>query len=172
MQSQQKQQQGDCPAMTPVLDPDQCLALISTLPEPYRTMVLVAICTGLRTSEILALRWSRIDFDRLTLKVTVKAVNGRIGRLKAECSEATLPLDRDFAAALQQWKSRCRPTAGDGSSPAPSRTGVSTPAPFRRTTSVLRRGNSASRESDGTRSATLTERGSIPSARRSASNKS
>src|SRR4051794_11368881 len=63
-----------------VLDPDPCLALIASLPDPYRTMVLVAICTGLRVSEILALRWSRIDFERLTMMVMVKAVNGRIGR--------------------------------------------------------------------------------------------
>ena len=74
-----------------ILDPDQCLALISSLPDPYRTMVLVAICTGLRVSEILALRWSRIHFDRLTMMVKVKAVGGRIGRVKTECSEDELP---------------------------------------------------------------------------------
>jgi integrase len=96
-----------------VLDPDQCLALIASLPDPYRTMVLVAICTGLRVSEILALRWSRIQFDRLTMMVKVKAVNGRIGRLKTECSEDELPLDPEFAAVLLDWKARCRPTVGD-----------------------------------------------------------
>ena len=47
-----------------VLDPSQCWKLISSLPESYRVMALVAICTGLRVSEILALRWSRIHFDR------------------------------------------------------------------------------------------------------------
>ena len=95
-----------------VLDPDQCLALISSLPDPYRTMVLVAICTGLRVSEILALRWSRIQFDRLTMLVKVKALNGRIGRLKTECSEDELPLDPDFATVLLDWKAKCRSTVG------------------------------------------------------------
>lgn len=99
---------------TPViLDPDQCLALISSLPDPYRTMVLVAICTGLRVSEILALRWSRIHFDRLTMMVKVKAVDGRIGRVKTEYSEDELPLDPDFAAVLEDWKAKPRQTAGD-----------------------------------------------------------
>lgn len=87
-----------------VLTADQCAALISSLPEPYRTMVTVAICTGLRVSEILALRWSRIDFDRLTLFVRVKAVNGRVGLVTTECSEDDLPLDPDFAAVLKAWK--------------------------------------------------------------------
>ncbi len=63
-----------------VLTADQCVQLVSSIPDPYRTMVSVAICTGLRVSEILALRWSRIDFDRLTMMVKVKVVNGRVGR--------------------------------------------------------------------------------------------
>ena len=57
-----------------VLTVEQCLILISFLPEPYRTMVIVAICTGLRVSEILAMRWSRIDFEKLTMTVKVKVV--------------------------------------------------------------------------------------------------
>jgi integrase len=96
-----------------VLDPEQCWALISALPDPYRTMALVAICTGLRVGEILALRWSRIDFDHLTMMVKLSAVNGRIGRVKTECSEDELPLDPDFADLLLQWKAQSRPTTGN-----------------------------------------------------------
>jgi integrase len=96
-----------------ILEEKQCYDLISSLPEPYRTMVVVAICTGLRVSEILALRWSRIDFARQKMLVKVKAVNGRVGRVKTECSEDELPLDPDFARVLMDWKTRCRPTIGD-----------------------------------------------------------
>ncbi|HEY3705199.1 MAG TPA: site-specific integrase [Terracidiphilus sp.] len=96
-----------------VLTADQCTALISLLPDPYRTMVTVAICMGLRVSEILALRWSRIDLDRLTMSVKVKAVNGRVGRVKTECSEDDLPLDPEFAGLLRRWKEQCRQTPGD-----------------------------------------------------------
>jgi integrase len=102
-----------------VLTVDQCLALLSLLPEPYRTMVVVAICTGLRASEILALRWSRIDFKRLTMLVKVKVVNGRLGPVKTDCSEDELPLDPDFAALLQAWKSQCPATIGDWVFPSP-----------------------------------------------------
>ena len=96
-----------------ILDADQCVAILSSLPDPYRSMVYVAICTGLRVSEILALRWSRIDFDRLTMSVRVKAVNGRVGPVKTECSEDDLPLDPEFAAILRKWKDECRNTPGD-----------------------------------------------------------
>lgn len=96
-----------------VLDPNQCWKLISSLPDPYRTMALVAICTGLRVSEILALRWSRIHFDRLSMTVKLKAVNGRMGRVKTDCSEDELPLDRAFAAMLKKWRKKCRQTPGN-----------------------------------------------------------
>ncbi|HEY6249930.1 MAG TPA: hypothetical protein VI685_08205, partial [Candidatus Angelobacter sp.] len=33
--------------------------------EPYRTMVVVAQCLGLRVSEILALQWPDINFAEL-----------------------------------------------------------------------------------------------------------
>lgn len=96
-----------------VLDPNQCWKLISSLPDPYRIMALVAICTGLRVSEILALRWSRIHFDRLSITVKLKAVNGRTGRVKTECSEDELPLDPAFAGMLKKWRKTCRQTPGN-----------------------------------------------------------
>jgi integrase len=96
-----------------VLTADQCAALISQLPDPYWTMVMVAICTGLRVSEILALRWSRVDLDGLTMSVKVKAVNGRVGRVKTECSEDDVPLDLESAGLLRRWKEQRRDTPGD-----------------------------------------------------------
>jgi hypothetical protein len=40
-----------------IITPEKFQELIAILEEPYRTMVIVAICTGLRVSEVLALRW-------------------------------------------------------------------------------------------------------------------
>jgi integrase len=99
-----------------VLTVEQCLVLISLLPEPYRTMAIVVICTGCRVSEVLALRWSRIDFEKATMMVRVKAVNGRVGRVKTEYSEDELPLDPEFAAVLSSWKKRCPDSRATGSS--------------------------------------------------------
>ena len=46
------------------------LLLARILQEPYRVMVLLAACVGLRTSEISALRWS--DFDWLRNEVFIQ----------------------------------------------------------------------------------------------------
>jgi len=39
-----------------ILTPEKFQELVSTLHEPYKTMIIVAMCTGMRVSEVLALR--------------------------------------------------------------------------------------------------------------------
>ena len=53
---------------------EQLQRLISRLDEPYRTMLWLACVTGLRPSELMALRWSAVDFERKCLWV-LEAVN-------------------------------------------------------------------------------------------------
>lgn len=83
---------------------EQFFLLIGLLPEPYRTMSMVALCTGLRVEELLALYWSDIDFDEMTMMVTRASVHGRISWVKTEYSEDPLPLDAEFGKLLHKWK--------------------------------------------------------------------
>jgi integrase len=62
-------------------------------------MVQVAMCLGLRVSEVLALKWSDFDFENLTLEVVRGLVHGRISDVKTEYGEDLLPLDSAFADA-------------------------------------------------------------------------
>lgn len=89
-----------------VLTVAQFYLILDLLPEPYRTMVLVAQCTGLRVEEILALPWENIHFDTLSMLVDRAVVHGRLQRVKTEYSEDELPLDPDFATVLLDWKRR------------------------------------------------------------------
>ena len=63
-------------------------------------MALVEQCTGLRLSELLALRWAVVDFERLSMAIKEGVVHGRVGPTKTECSEADFPLDPDLATVL------------------------------------------------------------------------
>jgi integrase len=47
----------------------QDYAVVEQLKEPYKQMVHVAMCLGLRVSEVLALKWSDFDFENPTLEV-------------------------------------------------------------------------------------------------------
>ena len=87
-----------------VLTTDQYYLILNLLPEPYRTMVIVAQCTGLRSEEVLALEWSDISFESLSMRVTRAVVHGRVKLVKTEYSEDELPLDPDFATLLLEWR--------------------------------------------------------------------
>ena len=80
--------------------------LLPNLKEPYRTMVIVAQCLGLRVSEIVALKWGDFDFQNLTLLVQRSIVHGRMGALKTEYSRDFVPLDRQLASVLEEWRQR------------------------------------------------------------------
>lgn len=43
------------------LTPQQACALLAELAEPYRTMVLLALLSGMRRGELFGLRWGRVD---------------------------------------------------------------------------------------------------------------
>lgn len=88
----------------PDLTVEQYFLVLNLLPDPYRTMGLSALCTGLRIEEVLAQTWDRIDFARLCMKVEEAVVHGRIGPVKSEYSDDELPLDPEFATVLLDWK--------------------------------------------------------------------
>ena len=94
------------------LEPEKFRDLVSRLKNPYKTMVIVAMCTGLRVSEVLALRWEHIDFDRSVMLVQQGAVNGRIGKVKTEASQDEVPLDPAFVEALLIWRGKAEEKQG------------------------------------------------------------
>ena len=87
-----------------ILTPEKFQELTTFLREPYKTMAIVAMCTGMRVSEVLALRWEHINFEAGVMLVQQGVVNGRIGRVKTEASQDEIPLDPDFAHVLRTWK--------------------------------------------------------------------
>jgi integrase len=97
-----------------ILTVDQFYLILALLPEPCRTMVMVAQCTGLRAEEVLALEWQNIDFESLSMRVVRAVVHGRVKTVKTEYSEDELPLDPDFAAILLEWKMRCEKEVKSG----------------------------------------------------------
>ena len=88
-----------------VFDVDQFFELLKHLGEPYRTMVLVAQCLGLRVSEILGLQWGDFNFEDRSVLVQRSVVGGRVDDVKTEYSRDDVPLDARLAEVLLQWRS-------------------------------------------------------------------
>jgi integrase len=102
-----------------ILTQHEFAALLNHLFQPYRSMVLLAGCTGLRISEVLGLRWQSVDFERLAMVVTEGWARSQITKLKSEYSQDELPLDPDVATILLEWKRLCPETSGNWVFPSP-----------------------------------------------------
>jgi integrase len=96
-----------------ILTVEQYHAVVEQLCEPYKQMVQVAMCLGLRVSEVLALKWSDFDFENSTLQVVRGVVHGRVSDVKSEYSEDELPLDSAFGEVMLAWKVRCPKSEGN-----------------------------------------------------------
>jgi integrase len=80
--------------------------LVSHLKEPFRTMCIVAVCLGLRVSELFGLQWGDFDWDNLRVKIQRSWVYGNAGAVKTVYSEKWIPLDPSLAEVLLQYKER------------------------------------------------------------------
>ena len=93
--------------LTPtVLETHEVRRLLSELQSPFRVMVLLDVTTGLRRSELFALKWSDVDFSNLTIQIQRSIFEGIIGNCKTEASRRPVPLSLDVAADLWLWKER------------------------------------------------------------------
>jgi integrase len=77
----------------PYITPQQFNNLVQLIPEPYATMVYVAVWTGLRVSELIGLRWNDIHEDSIT--IDERYCRGDWGAPKSEASNATIGVN-DF----------------------------------------------------------------------------
>jgi integrase len=93
-----------------VLTAEEFHKLLPHIREPYRTMVLIAGCLGLRASEIVGLQWNDFDFDKSTLLVQRGVVHGRVDDVKTEYSRDVVPIAPELATELLAYREGCYPT--------------------------------------------------------------
>lgn len=87
---------------------DEIRAIVGALEGRWRPLLLTAIFTGLRASELRGLRWSDLDLDRRELRVQQRADRfNEIGAPKSESGERTVPLPPLVANALKEWRLAC-----------------------------------------------------------------
>ena len=75
----------------PFIYPAQFAALLELIPEPYATMIFVAVWTGLRISELCALKWRSINADSIT--ISERYCRGDWSCTKTTGSSATIHVD-------------------------------------------------------------------------------
>ena len=70
-------------------------------------MVFVAATTGLRVSELLALRWHDCDFQAGEIRLTRGIVRQRETTMKTEASRKPVPMEAGLADVLMNWRTQC-----------------------------------------------------------------
>jgi integrase len=96
-----------------VLMPDEIKAMLDNLSIRERTLVFLAVSTGLRQSEPFRLKWGDIEFGEGHMLVTRSIVYGVVGPCKTEASQKPVPIHPILADALLQWKKSARYTGAD-----------------------------------------------------------
>jgi integrase len=86
------------------LEPDELRALLSQLDRCFRVMVFLDAATGLRRSELFALKWDDVDFDDLQINVQRSIYMNIVGNCKTEASRKPVPMDPILASELWAWK--------------------------------------------------------------------
>jgi integrase len=103
-----KRQKGRLKVGVDIPSPDEIRKLLPHLPERWRPLLLTAIFTGLRASELRGLRWADVDLKRGELHVRQRADRfNEIGRPKSEAGERTVPLPPLLVGTLRTWKLAC-----------------------------------------------------------------
>jgi integrase len=101
---------------------EEIKALIVAMPDNrWRPMLLTAIFTGLRSSELRGLRWVDVDLKGGVLHVRQRAdCYCEIGEPKSKAGHRSVPLGPMVLNVLREWKLRCPQSELKLAFPSPS----------------------------------------------------
>jgi integrase len=93
---------------TDIPSPDEIRRMIAHLTGRYRPLILTAIFTGLRSSELRGLPWSNVDLQAGVLRVTQRADRFNvIGSPKSSAGHRSIPMPPLLTNTLKEWRLRC-----------------------------------------------------------------
>lgn len=111
----EKRQKGRLKVGEDIPTREEIKAIVGVLDGRWRPLLLTAIFTGLRASELRGLRWQDVNLDKAELRVHQRADRfNDIGRPKSEAGERTVPMPPLVVNTLREWRLACpRPRTGE-----------------------------------------------------------
>lgn len=87
---------------------DEIKSIVGALDGRWRPLLIAAIFSGMRSSELRGLRWSDVDFEKAEINVRQRADDyGEIGPPKSESGERAIPVPPIVMNVLREWKLVC-----------------------------------------------------------------
>ncbi len=93
--------------------PDEVRRILARLKEPYKSMAIAAALTGVRASELFALSWCDIRFEKRQIHIRQSFYEGAFGPPKSKASKRAIPMGEVLAAVLEEHRSRSKPNEMD-----------------------------------------------------------
>src|SRR3984885_9703792 len=104
----ERRQKGKLKVGVDIPTREEIKAIVEAAKGRWRPILLTAIFTGLRASELRGLRWIDVDLERRELHVRQRADRySALGKPKSESGERTVPLTPIVVNTLREWKLAC-----------------------------------------------------------------
>jgi integrase len=88
--------------------PAEIRDLLAKAQGGWRPLMVVAVFTGMRASELRGLTWDHVDFEVNVIRVRQRADDqGTIGTLKTKTSRRDIPMTPMVANTLKEWRLAC-----------------------------------------------------------------
>lgn len=87
---------------------DEIKTLIANAPPKHQPLIMTALLTGMRMSELRGLTWDAIDFERSVITVRKRADRYcDMGNTKSKSGRREIPMGPGLASVLKAWKFAC-----------------------------------------------------------------
>lgn len=91
-----------------VPSPAEIRDIIKAAEGRWRPLIVTAIFTGLRSSELRGLTWDNVDFDAKVIRVRQRADKWHdLGSLKSHAGDRNVPMPPIVVSALKEWRLKC-----------------------------------------------------------------
>jgi integrase len=104
----EKRQKGKLKIGVDIPAPQEVKAMLAHAQGRWRPLLITAIFTGLRASELRGLRWRDVDLNAGELHVRQRADRfNKIGKPKSAAGERVVPFGKLVSNTLKEWKLAC-----------------------------------------------------------------
>lgn len=87
---------------------DEIKALLTNAPPKHQPLIMTALFTGMRMSELRGLTWDAVDFERSVITVRKRADRYcDMGNTKSKSGRREIPMGPQLAKVLTTWKVAC-----------------------------------------------------------------
>jgi integrase len=113
-----KREQGKLRAGRDFPSKEEIQTVLAKADGRWRPLLVTAIFTGMRSSELRGLSWDDVDFEKEVIHVHQRADNwGVMGRPKSAAGDREIPMAPIVVSALKEWRLACpklKPAGGAG----------------------------------------------------------